>query len=129
MPDKTPLANSIELSIAKKKPGFKANYLLFKKNIVQKKDLKNIFFGQVNNYEEVLINDYKLIKDTMYYQSYTLNAEFQKVHVSNLYSHKFKNGVKEKTFILGTDKYGRDLLSRIILGTRVSFSVGFISRE
>ena len=30
-------------------------------------------------------------------------------------------------FLLGTDKYGRDLLSRIILGTRVSFSVGFIS--
>jgi len=127
MPDKTPLANSIELSIAKKKPGFKANYLLLKKNTVKKKHLKNIFFGQENNYEEVLINDYKLTEDTMYYQSYNLNTEFQKVHISNLYSDKFKNGVKEKTFILGTDKYGRDLLSRIILGTRVSFSVGFIS--
>ncbi|MEO6904477.1 MAG: ABC transporter permease [Bacteroidia bacterium] len=32
-----------------------------------------------------------------------------------------------KTFILGTDPVGRDLLSRLIIGTRISFSVGFIS--
>jgi peptide/nickel transport system permease protein len=33
----------------------------------------------------------------------------------------------EKKYILGTDPSGRDLLSRLLLGTRVSFSVGFIS--
>lgn len=32
-----------------------------------------------------------------------------------------------KRFWLGTDKYGRDLLSRLILGGRVSIAVGFIS--
>lgn len=32
-----------------------------------------------------------------------------------------------KQFWLGTDRFGRDLLSRIIIGTRVSFSVGFIA--
>jgi len=47
--------------------------------------------------------------------------------VENLYLNKSKNFIQQKTFLLGTDKYGRDLLSRIILGTRVSFSVGFIS--
>jgi ABC-type dipeptide/oligopeptide/nickel transport system permease subunit len=30
-------------------------------------------------------------------------------------------------FITGTDKYGRDILSRIIVGTRVSLSVGLIT--
>jgi peptide/nickel transport system permease protein len=35
--------------------------------------------------------------------------------------------VKEKCFLLGTDKYGRDLLSRLLIGARVSLSVGFIS--
>jgi peptide/nickel transport system permease protein len=33
----------------------------------------------------------------------------------------------QKRFWLGTDKYGRDILSRLIIGTRVSLSVGFIA--
>ncbi|MCK5822539.1 MAG: ABC transporter permease [Bacteroidales bacterium] len=37
------------------------------------------------------------------------------------------NNIKESKFILGTDRFGRDLLSRLLLGTRVSISVGFIS--
>ena len=35
--------------------------------------------------------------------------------------------INQSTFILGTDKYGRDILSRIIVGTRVSLSVGLIT--
>ena len=37
-----------------------------------------------------------------------------------------KNFIR-KTFILGTDKYGRDILSRLIIGIRVSLGVGFIA--
>lgn len=32
-----------------------------------------------------------------------------------------------RTFWLGTDRFGRDMLSRLIIGARVSLSVGFIS--
>ncbi len=38
-----------------------------------------------------------------------------------------KNQLPTKTYILGTDPSGRDLLSRLMLGTRVSFSVGLVS--
>ncbi len=33
----------------------------------------------------------------------------------------------KRTFYLGTDKFGRDILSRMILGVRVSLSVGLVS--
>ena len=36
-------------------------------------------------------------------------------------------GRETRTFILGTDSYGRDLLSIIMIGSRVSLSVGFIA--
>lgn len=37
------------------------------------------------------------------------------------------NRVIKRTFWLGTDMYGRDMLSRLLLGTRVSLSVGLMS--
>ncbi len=38
-----------------------------------------------------------------------------------------KNHIITKRYLLGTDQFGRDLLSQLIIGTRVSLSVGLIA--
>ena len=38
-----------------------------------------------------------------------------------------ENHLVRKRFLIGTDRFGRDMLSRMIIGTRVSLAVGFIA--
>ena len=47
--------------------------------------------------------------------------------ISELQATIKEDNITTKTFILGTDLLGRDLLSRLIIGTRISLSVGLVS--
>lgn len=49
------------------------------------------------------------------------------IPLADLEKEVFENHFFKKRFLLGTDRYGRDLLSRLMIGARVSLSVGFIS--
>lgn len=40
---------------------------------------------------------------------------------------KLEKRILQKKFLLGTDRFGRDYLSQLVIGTRVSLSVGFIA--
>ncbi len=63
-----------------------------------------------------------------YIEFYELNTDQKiKMTIAQLQTKVKDEYIITKKFILGTDPYGRDLLSRLLLGTRVSFSVGFIS--
>lgn len=62
-------------------------------------------------------------KDTAYFISQK-NGERMAIP-RNLYEGNAQ--VYERTFWLGSDPFGRDMLSRLIVGTRVSLSIGFLA--
>lgn len=56
-----------------------------------------------------------------------LNGKLIRTTVEELRNQVIEKNIVKKTFFLGTDRYGRDVLSQLVIGTRVSLSVGFIS--
>ena len=54
-------------------------------------------------------------------------AKFLSPYDPNVIDPKNKHAFPNSTYPLGTDEYGRDILSRIIYGTRVSLLVGLVS--
>jgi len=49
------------------------------------------------------------------------------VKAGDLKNEILEKNLKSKTFLLGTDRFGRDVLSQLMIGARVSLSVGCIS--
>jgi len=58
---------------------------------------------------------------------YDLSGNKKTVYIEMLKNEILLSHIIHKKFLLGTDRFGRDMLSRLMLGTRVSISVGFIS--
>jgi peptide/nickel transport system permease protein len=58
---------------------------------------------------------------------YTLNEGKKVVSIEELKKEVVESNIVTEKYLLGTDKYGRDLLSRLMAGTWISLSVGFIS--
>ena len=125
-PDDSQYANQMHLSIHSKPPGFEVSMLIQPNASPNPQSLiDKLFFGDKYPAKEIPILSYQTQQQKLSYQPYNsigleglekvIDLEaFPKVHI-----------VKKK-FYLGTDKFGRDLLSRILVGARISFFIGFI---
>ncbi len=125
-PDKTPNANRIIVEIDGKKPGFKQTFLLVKKErIVKAKFFQQLLAGKEDDYNYIPITSYEKKGDSIIIQKFIDEgiSERETWHNSQLTI----NPIKQSNFLLGTDSYGRSILSRLIVGTRVSLSVGLIA--
>jgi len=93
--------------------------------------------GEINNGQLVKYNlanvvyalDYtsEVTESNGFLDFYTADHQLKHVAISELITQVKDNNIVSKTYYLGTDKYGRDMLSRLMAGTWISLFVGFIS--
>ena len=69
----------------------------------------------------------EVIESNGYLDFYSLDEGKQHIAIENLIAEIKENNIVTKKYYLGTDKYGRDMLSRLMAGTWISLFVGFIS--
>ncbi|TMI70909.1 MAG: ABC transporter permease [Bacteroidetes bacterium] len=127
-PDDSSFANRQILEIRTQKPGFRQSFLKLKKErlITAANIFTKMISGSEDKYLYIPIAGSETKGDSLIVQKFIDDglSERQAYHVSQLDE---QHPVVTKKFLLGTDGYGRDILSRLIIGTRISLSVGFIT--
>ena len=118
-PDGSKNANEMHIELATNKPLTTIIFLEFPKQITEESSIiEKLIFGTPSKVSRIPISSFEKSEGGLTYLPF--QSEMEKYYLGD-----YK--IVEQTFWFGTDKYGRDLLSRIILGTRISLSVGFIA--
>ncbi|WP_196885347.1 ABC transporter permease [Aureivirga sp. CE67] len=129
-PDDSSNANSMHLEIHSKRPGFSVEILKFPE--LKKEEtgfFETLLYGKKTTATELAISSYRIKNDSVFVKEYAENPEVlkEKAYPISEWNGDVEKYISKKTFLLGTDKYGRDLLSRMIIGARISFFIGFIA--
>lgn len=135
--DKVENANQQNVILAHKPMGY--SQLLLEvplENFSDDFSIKDFFLGKQVDADQIAINSYTIETDSVSYIPYLgdgLAGETTKISLKEWSAHNIskdtieKEFIYNKTFVLGTDNYGRDFYSRLIIGTRISFLIGFIA--
>ncbi len=134
-PDNSPNANQMHLSIHSKAPGFTTNILQVPSESYNENPslISKILSGVPSKNVEIPFKSLDISQNELIVLT-SANAEKNTAQRISLdaFNTKDLNLIKKqfttvKTFWLGTDKYGRDMLSRLLIGSRISFSIGFVA--
>jgi ABC-type dipeptide/oligopeptide/nickel transport system permease subunit len=132
-PDDSPNADLQTVEIQAKKPGYSQLFLkLPDAKKVNDNFLHKLMFGISPRFKYLPISGYKIEggnifvnkyvdEDTSILQRYNIN------YLTNNQPQQIQQNIVTKKYWLGTDAFGRDILSRLIIGTRVSLAVGLIA--
>ncbi|WP_116786868.1 ABC transporter permease [Flavobacterium psychrotrophum] len=134
-PEKSENANWGDLAIHSKPPGFGTDMLHFPTKESDQGSFSKFFFGDKIPPNKVPIIYWEISGDSLIYSEYKddpVLAQKKKIALSTLGEDITESNFVEKCitidqFILGTDSQGRDLLSRLIIGSRVSIAIGFVA--
>ena len=126
-PEHSPNANRMIPEIGSMKPGFTIQ-LLQVKRIGQTPNAS--FFDRLLNGKEdantfIPITSYHIKGDSIFFQKY-IDEGITEAGVMPLRLTAIQPVISQ-TYYAGTDKFGRDMLSRLIIGVRVSLGVGMIA--
>jgi len=134
-PDSSPNANRMIVEIGGRRPGFQQQFLLLKKarTLEQPSFFQQLFSGEEDQYSYIPINGYQPKGDSLIVQKFIDDGIAERIAypMSALTIDSFPSrnmyNIEKRTFLLGTDKYGRDILSRLLVGVRVSLAVGLVT--
>lgn len=127
-PDHSPYANRMVLEIGGEKPGYHQHFLLIKKpqNMSGTTFIQQLISGKDDRYDWIPIISSDQQGDSLIVQKFIGDGLGERQSYFHLPENKDMK-IRSKTFWLGTDRYGRDILSRLIIGVRVSLAVGLIT--
>lgn len=134
-PDNSKNANQMHLSVHSKAPGFTVDMLTVPSKVEEENAFTVFFFGKKTTATETPIASYRTTTSGINIIEYTEGSsegiekqyelsDFPGAATPSEIATKY---ISEKKFILGTDKYGRDLLSRMLIGIRISLAIGFVA--